>query len=182
MIRKMNDVAVIDLEWEGPFTFEQQINQMNRDHDYGIYQIYGTHNVLGPDTLLYIGKAYDQFFADRIKAGHKHWIDWEPGSTHIYLGHVCGTEPMTEANWPVWEKMVNDAEALLIYFCSPPYNSSGLQSLREMPPTIVSNYKRRHRLPPLVSNIYEMAPFADLKPYTACLSLATDYRLRFCCF
>jgi hypothetical protein len=163
MIRKMNDVAVIDLEWDGPFTLEQ-IAQFNRGHDYGVYQVYGTHNVFGSDTLLYIGKARDRSFAERISE-HKDWIDWEAGSGHVYLGRLCGTEPVIEVNWPAWCEMIDRVEASLIFFCSPAYNSSGLQYLREMPPTIVANYKRRHRLPQLVSNVYEMAPFADLKPY-----------------
>lgn len=164
MTRKITDAAIVDIEWEGPFTLEQ-IPQFARGQDHGIYQVYGTHNVLGPGTLLYIGQANSQTFAERIPQGHQNWIDWEPGTIEIYLGHLCGTEAMTEANWPIWEAMIDRAEALLIFFCSPPYNSSGIRELHDMPATIVANYKRRHRLPQLVSNIYEMAPFDDLKPY-----------------
>ena len=162
MIRKL-EVDLIHLEWEGPFT-PGEIARFDKDPDYGVYQIYGTHNVFGSDALLYIGQAYERTFAHRIPE-HDDWISWQAGSTQIYLGRLCGVEPMIQANWPKWKDLVDRAEKTLIYFCSPPYNSSGLRSLRDMPPTIVANYKRRHRLPQIVSNVYESAPFADLKPY-----------------
>jgi hypothetical protein len=160
--RRLTDVAVLDLQWEGPFTLEQ-IGQFDHAHDHGVYQIYGTHNVLGSDTLLYIGMANQRTFAARVP--EHDWIDWEPGSANIYLGRLSGTHQMTEAGWPEWEEMINRAEVLLIFFCSPPYNSFGIRELRPLPPTIIANYRRRHRLPPLVSNIYETAPFDYLKPY-----------------
>jgi hypothetical protein len=92
-------------------------------------------------------------------------MDYEPGEQKIYLGRVSGTETVSEADYPVWTSMIFDAEALLIYHCSPPYNSSGVAVLRNMPLSLVVNHGRRHRLPALVGEIYRLAPYYEnLKP------------------
>ena len=78
-MRLLNDVTVLDLSWSGPHSFEE-IASFNDSADHGVYQIYGTHNVNGPDSPLYIGEAADQTFIVRIPQGHRDWIDWEPGA------------------------------------------------------------------------------------------------------
>jgi hypothetical protein len=166
-MRMLNDVAVIDVLWDGPFSIEKIATEAHNPYDHGVYQIYGTHAVLGPDTLLYVGQAEAQNFGQRVPQGHTDWIDWEPGAVQVYIGRLAGTDRMTESCYGEWAEMIGRAEALLIYFCSPPYNSSGIRRLRPFGPTLVLNFKRRHRLPLMVSNIYEMSPVTDpsFKPY-----------------
>jgi hypothetical protein len=87
-------------------------------------------------------------------------------SVTVYL-LMNGSIGISEDRDAEWREMIRRSEALLIYFCAPPYNSSGVKTLTEYKPTIVQNYKRRHRLPPIVSNMYETTPVADpnFKPY-----------------
>jgi hypothetical protein len=163
-MRTLTNVSVLDY-WDGPYRLDE-ISRFKDGPDYGVYQIYGTHSVLGPDIPLYIGRAEKNSFSERIPA-HQEWIQWEPSMANIYIGRLVGTDEMTNARWAEWEEMIRRTEALLIYFCSPPYNSSGIKTLAEYPATIVFNFKRRHRLPLMVSNIYETAPFGDpnFRPY-----------------
>jgi hypothetical protein len=138
---------IIELSWEGPSSIEDVIATRHRGHDYGVYQLYGTHNVLGPDTLLYIGKAQQRPFGQRIREHRDEWVEWEPSVVEVYLGRIGGTTEMTKERWHEWEEQIDRAERLLIYFCAPPYNSAGLKSLPQMPPIVLLNHRRRHRLP-----------------------------------
>jgi len=148
---------LITIKWDGPFILDH-IAQFSRNQDYGLYQIYGTHNVFGPGSLLYLGKAEEQSFSDRIPS-HIEWIEWESASTEIYLGRLCGTEPMTKERDAEWCSDIDVAERLLIYFSSPPYNSKNIQSYGDIKGdiknVIVINYKKRNRLPIEVSTYYE---------------------------
>ena len=47
----------IEIWWQGPFAIEDVKKFNSLRSDFGVYQIYGTHNIMGPNTLLYIGKA-----------------------------------------------------------------------------------------------------------------------------
>jgi len=165
-MRIANDVRILDLSWDGPFGFDDVAKNFHGSTDYGVYQIYGTHAVFGPDALLYIGMAEKNPFGQRIP-DHDHWIDWEPSAARIYLGRLCGTDKMTEAGDAEWCEMIRLAESLLIYFCSPPYNSKNIKTLGDHGPTMVQNFRRYHRLPRIVSNLYETAPVSqpDFKPY-----------------
>lgn len=153
--------TVIEIFWDGPLSTDKAKTASEKS-DYGIYQLYGTHNVLGPDALLYIGKAEADTFSQRILWHQKEWIDWEASPVHVYLGRLGGVgEPRKEkSEWQDWEDRISRAERLLIYFCAPPYNSQGLKTYGEMSPTIVLNYHRRHRLPTEVSTFYEAGDYA----------------------
>jgi hypothetical protein len=142
---------VIELSWDGPFSIEDAISTMHRGQDYGVYQLYGTHNVLGPDTLLYIGKAQQRPFGQRIREHRDEWIEWEPSVVNVYLGRIGATAIMTRERWSEWEEQIDRVERLLIFFCAPPYNSAGLKRLPDLPPTVLLNHRRRHRLPLEVS-------------------------------
>jgi hypothetical protein len=135
----------------------EAVRHLNGVEDYGIYQIYGTHSVLGSDALLYIGLAEQRTFGARVSE-HQEWIDWEPGNISIYLGRLGGIDPMTQAKWDDWAGGIIAAEKLLIYFCSPPYNGRGVQNLEVAAPTIVLNFRRYHRLPRVVTNLYNVSP------------------------
>lgn len=86
----------LKISWEGPFTAEDVVS-LNKDWDYGIYQIYGTHNIFGADSLLYIGKAMEQTFADRI-VQHEHWIQWESEKGSQFTEHLSLVVPEIESS------------------------------------------------------------------------------------
>ena len=164
----METVDVIEIDWEGPFASSDVMAKKSEDWDYGVYQIYGTHNVLGPETLLYIGKADESPFGERISAHRAEWTEWEASDVRVYLGRIGGLDTMTKDRWPEWSSKIARAERLLIYFCAPPYNSQGLSSYGQVPPTVVLNYRRRNRLPLEVSTLYESSVAAtntNWKPY-----------------
>jgi hypothetical protein len=151
----MNEgIDIIAVIWDGPYKIED-ISAKNHDSwDYGVYQVYGTHNIYGPDTLLYIGKTQDTKFGERIPANQE-WVNWDSSDVDIYLGRIAGIDQMTEDKWNEWDSKIDRAERLLIYYCSPPYNGENLQSYGDMQDTIVLNYKARKRLPVEVSTAYE---------------------------
>jgi hypothetical protein len=74
-MRILNSVTVLDLVWTGPHQLADLV-AFKGAQDYGVYQIYGTHGVNGPDNLLYIGMAQDRPFSVRAPEG-KEWIPWE---------------------------------------------------------------------------------------------------------
>jgi hypothetical protein len=163
LMRTIPEVTVIDLLWDGPLTLTEVEQHRHGANDYGVYQIYGTHNS-GADQLLYIGRAKDNKFGERVPWIHE-WADWEPKSVEIYLGRLGSVQPIP-ATLPAqgeWGEWICRVEAMLIYFTSPPLNSSGIRSLPELPdaPVIILNFARRHRLPAMVSNLYEKSPVGD---------------------
>jgi hypothetical protein len=163
LMRTLGDVTIIDIVWEGPFTLAEVEQNRHDATDYGIYQIYGTHNA-GADQLLYIGRAADNKFGVRVPWIHQ-WADWEPKSVEIYLGRLGAIQPIppTLQAQEEWGEWICRAEAMLIYFTSPPFNSSGIRSLPELPdaPIIILNCARQ-RLPSVVSNLYEKSPVGDI--------------------
>jgi len=163
LMRTVSDVTIIDIVWEGPLSLAEVEKNRHGNADYGIYQIYGNHNS-GADQLLYIGRAEKNKFGVRVPWIHE-WADWEPKSVEIYLGRLGSLHPipptlLAQEEWGEW---ICRAEGMLIYFTSPPFNSSGIRNLPQLPdaPIIVLNLNRRHRLPAVVSNLYEKSPVGD---------------------
>ena len=93
----------VRVEWEGPFCLDYVIEELNRKDDYGLYQIYGTHIVYGASSLLYIGKAEGLTFSQRFSQHRSEWLS-------------------------DWREVLRDAEALTIYWHSPAYNSSNIET------------------------------------------------------
>jgi hypothetical protein len=143
-------MKVIEIKWEGPYTLEEvrspDPNKTLKDHG-GLYQIYGIHPLFGADSLLYIGKAGEQKFYQRVHQQDKgNWIDWDSLELKIFLGHFGG------ANYPGyddWLYQINVAEMLLIYHLSPPFNSAGIKKEPEHSygDLVIHNFGKRHRLP-----------------------------------
>ena len=69
------ELDIIEIEWDGPILMND-IEEHTELWDCGIYQIYGTHHIFGPDSLLYLGKAQESSFAKRIPY-HLEWVEWE---------------------------------------------------------------------------------------------------------
>jgi hypothetical protein len=146
----MSKQTIIEIWWHGPFKAEDIIEKFNnQDSSYGLYQIYGTHNISGPNTLMYIGKACDQTFATRLN--QHDWITWEPSSIEFYIGQLGGIRNVDNEEWT---RQINIAESLLIYFCAPPYNTQCLKGYGSIHDVIILNYDKKNRLPNEVSTYY----------------------------
>lgn len=130
---------IVKLIWDGPFSVESNSVQTSEHAgDQGIYLIVADHQVYGPRSLLYIGKAMS--FGRRFDA-HSEWLSHE-WNVEIYLAPIKGT------------KLLGDAEALLIYAHSPPYNSSSISDLGQIQPLRIFNLGHYWGLYPEVSEEY----------------------------
>jgi hypothetical protein len=67
---------MIHLEWNGPIPIAEAFDY-NGPRDYGLYAIYGTHAILGPEVLLYVGQSAVRVHLGRIGdwdlASDKQW-------------------------------------------------------------------------------------------------------------
>ena len=121
------DQKIINIKWEGPYSFEE-IKNLRELWDYGIYQIYGAHLIYGSDVLLYIGKAEENSFADRIIAHISYYQIHCPdfSKINIYVGRIAGTNTPNDKEWC---NEISLAEKLLIYSHKPPYNAKEIKWL-----------------------------------------------------
>jgi hypothetical protein len=151
-------LRLIHLVWEGPKPIEEVYNAM-AESDFGVYAIYGTHAITGPDTLMYVGQSNMQQFGGRLRSHNLNWGLEQPTALKVCLGRVVGWNTLTDEQWGV---LVDDAEALTIYYTRPAMNCARKETLRQMEPTLVLNHKRRHRLPMCITNISKSLNFADV--------------------
>jgi len=121
----------LDITWKGPHTLSEVIEEMTDGgkppdydgEDYGIYQIYGNHILIGSNALLYIGKATKQKFSTRFKQ-HQKWLRHED-QVQIYLGRVYDPKRHSHKNkWLTWEEDMELIEKVMIHKYTPNYNSS----------------------------------------------------------
>jgi hypothetical protein len=145
-------LEIIHILWNGPKTAEEAI-AADTGNGYGVYQIYGTHDVSGPDTLLYIGQADAGPFANRIAYHHQEWGRWNPDEVTIYLERLAGLEAITNEEWGT---RIDRAEAALIWKIGLPFNSARIKTLKYRDkPILIVNHGRRHRLPECICTITE---------------------------
>lgn len=125
-------VNVIIIHWEKiPFSRENILN-LNKSHDHGIYSIYGDHYAYGKESLLYIGKAQDRTFAIRMTDGDRDYYDFEESTAqpkYIRLGfitkgyHQDENERYNVAEYEAnWKNNIAIAEQILISTHSPAFN------------------------------------------------------------
>jgi hypothetical protein len=164
-MRRLDGVTIIEIVWDGPIAFDR-VGELRSGEDYGVYQVYGTHAVLGPDSLLYIGMAERRTFGERIPE-HIEWTQWQSSLTNVYLGRLAGCETIARDRYDEWGKMINRAEDILLYFCTPPYNARQISNLRTHPATVLLNYRRHHRIPAVISNLSELSFAEKLTPFRA---------------
>ena len=116
----MKEKTTIHILWDGPFLTDE-LSLLNTSIDYGVYQIYGSHPVYGRDALLYIGRCREQTFCKPL-VQHP-WIAATRNQKKVtfHVGRIAnlGSAPKIEN----WEKMVKQAEQLLLYAHFPCYNS-----------------------------------------------------------
>lgn len=118
-------MKVIHVQWNGPYSLEQVSTLSNKSHDYGVYQVYGSHPIYGSDVLLYIGKASQQTFATRLK--QEPWLyNQDAGNIKFYVGRLAAKQTPAE---PEWDQQISLVEALLVHSHWPARNSQYVQSL-----------------------------------------------------
>ena len=138
----------IELLWE--ILEMKDWDNNDREKIGGIYQIYGTHPIYGRNVLLYIGKT-NGFIGDRIKQHLSAWIKYEYDEVTIHYGSLSPT-----SKFEGYSKMdaFAAAEALLVYYCAPAYNSNLILRIDEKyleGEIVVRNYKKLGSLPTEVS-------------------------------
>jgi hypothetical protein len=156
-------LKIIEIEWDGPIEYSQT-KGLKESTDFGLYQIYGTHPIFGADSLLYIGKASEQYISTRL-GQHENWLFREPSKIELYIGRLGST--MQPDNEQSWTKEIDLAERLLIYNCAPPYNTQFLTDYGQIEGVvIVTNYGKRHRLPFEVSSLSRDGKYWTDKSWT----------------
>jgi hypothetical protein len=121
----INNVKIIEIEWEGPFTMEE-ISTKNGSNDFGLYMAYGHHRVYGENVLLYVGKAEQQKFSVRIL---QHLNDDWWGTESIYLGRLGGAE--SSITFSEWDEQIDYTETKFIQYCLPSWNASKINSRKQ---------------------------------------------------
>lgn len=142
------------VEWIGPLGLEEVLER-DSEQDYGLYQIYCHHVVFGLGSLVYIGRATEQTFGVRFWQHKKEWLD-EENDVSIRLGRLMDEDGLTDEEW---EKWVCAAEALLIHWHSPPYNSQHINDYTYRP-LHIQNWGNRGSLLPECSSDWD-APRPD---------------------
>ena len=108
------------VEWEGDFKIDEVL-QMTKTDDYGLYQIYGDHAVYGPCSLLYIGET-DKTFGQRIADHKSEWLqDQDVEKVRIHVGRIVSYYDEYDR-----KQLIKDTEALTIYKHQPARNSKNI--------------------------------------------------------
>lgn len=150
---KNQSIQTVDIliEWKGPYALEGIKQFSNANIDYGVYQIYGTHPVYGSHVLLYIGKAAEQTFSQRIN--QENWfLNSDKEQVQIYIGRLFGKK-QPEAD--EWNHLISLAEQLLIFSHWPAGNSSNVNSISRKQ-EMLDRFKNVH--------IYNYDHFRNLMP------------------
>ena len=157
-------MPVIHLQWDGPFTL-QEVQGMNDDYDYGVYQVYGSHPVYGSDVLLYIGKASEQTFSTRLRQEYWHY-NQDARNIRYYVGRLAGERTPNDADWG---HQIDVVETLLIHSHWPAANSRNIQTLGDHAAEItdmhVLNWGARRSLLSEVSGLMLTDRYDDIPNY-----------------
>lgn len=94
--------------WNGPYRYNEVMEQGQDDHKAGLYMIYGNHPVYGTNVLLYIGRTFKNT-KNRIE--NHELIAYPELDCQIYFGYPI--IQVDEAVESISEK-IEVAEALLI--------------------------------------------------------------------
>ena len=131
-------MRIVRIEWEGPYDLEEALTLRDEEEDYGVYQVYGEHVVFGEDALLYIGNARDQPFGRRL---YQH--DWIDDYHKIFVGRIADADYKHDPpDWDDWYELLQDVEALEIYWHTPPYNSHNIKGYYGRPLIIINEGQR----------------------------------------
>lgn len=177
MIGTNDRTEVIEIIWAGPYSLDEVKDNLKSPSDSGVYQIYGTHTVLGPNTLLYIGLTKPpRKFSERVPQ-HGHFLEWEADDVRIFVGRLGGIKKIeNRKDLKQWSDRICRVERLLIFYCSPPYNGNNLKPFNKMVTTTVLNFRKRARLPLVISTLYETSPYAKEDRQWAVYSTPVELR------
>ena len=91
-------LRLVRVDWTGPLTYQEVIELNSQENDFGIYQICAYHNVFGPQSLIYVGKAQQRPFAVRFS---EHWQDWLKSQREIkiYVGRMFREDFTSGDDW-----------------------------------------------------------------------------------
>lgn len=138
---------LVRVRWDGPVSIQEVAKKQDPNDDCGLYQVYGTHAVFGPTSLLYIGMAMDQTFAKRSEQ-HARWLRYE-SDVSVRLGRIEKHDYEWEPKrWTDWKSVLGQVESLTIFWHSPPYNSQSIVQPKVIEPLRVQNWGDRGRLLP----------------------------------
>ena len=140
------DIRPVTIEWEGPFTLGHVIaSKKDEDEDLGLYQIYDYCISSKTEKLLYIGKAEYWTFGDRLRQ-HRDESKWlrEVERVLVRIGRIARADYKDErhTDWPDWRKLLQNVEALQIYWHSPPRNLKCTKTYNRPPLYVVNKGKR----------------------------------------
>ncbi len=157
----MTDQTVqhIHVQWKGPYSYEEAMNQRDQNMDKGVYQVYGTHPVYGSNVLLYIGKTINQTFGQRLS--QEIWLNnHDSKNVVVYLGFIAGYDEKPSEE--MWSMQITTVERLLIYAHWPAGNSSGLNIKigSEYHNVHILNWGERRSLLPEVSGAFYSDKYA----------------------
>ena len=162
--RETESIRPIHVQWDGPFTLEE-ISKLNDDHDYGIYQVYGSHPVYGSDVLLYVGKASAQTFSVRLNQEEWHY-NKDADNIRYYVGRLAGGKTPENSKW---KREIDLVEKLLIYSHGPASNSRNISSLgkdsKDLKDILVLNWGKHRDLLSEVSGLMLTDHFDELENY-----------------
>ncbi|RCW62964.1 hypothetical protein [Saliterribacillus persicus] len=120
---EQKNIKLIHIDWDGPYKLSEILSLTDEVSDYGVYQIYGSHNVYGSNVLLYIGKADRQTIGKRLSQELWWWSTSDPINLQIYCGRLAGEFTPTDNQW---SEEIDLAEKLLINVHKPAYNTQNL--------------------------------------------------------
>lgn len=153
---------LVRVNWDGTLTVDEAVRLRNDVVDCGLYQVYGFHEVFGPEALLYIGRTDNQTFALRI-AQHRPWLR-HVMDCRIRIGRLRDDDYKLEPpNWHDWLGLQQSVEGLTIYWHSPPYNSQGIVRYAGLNVRVQNLGNRGRLLPEYSARFGELARPAEAK-------------------
>ncbi|MBU3677188.1 MAG: hypothetical protein FGM54_08440 [Chitinophagaceae bacterium] len=146
----LSNTNMYEISWSGPFDINN-IKTLNSPTDFGVYTVYGTHNIFGINTLLYIGKAEDRSFGERLPEHEEEWcLEWHHIDLKFYIGRFGSTNPITDNN--KWKEMISKSERLLINHCKPPFNAKDIKNISDIRELTLFNFGKRQNIPAVISS------------------------------
>lgn len=121
----MKEVRTIHVCWERHDLNKEIIEKLNAPDHFGLYQIYGDHPVYGENKLLYIGKANDLKFSQRL-TNRWEFVETILRPTRLHIGRLYYSDDCNNENW---YKYIDIAERILIKAHCPAYNSKEIKGL-----------------------------------------------------
>ena len=109
--------------------FEKATASMtDRAEHWGIYQIIGWHPFYGDKVVLYIGRAFDQSFSQRLT---NHWktfdLKWHKDRAPLFA-QCTRSQTWIGRQRPWTASALDELEAYLIFNLAPALNSAGIRT------------------------------------------------------